>query len=205
MDSEMTASLHIRIGDALTRLAALARSRDNQEVTHEGLSPLQARALFVLQRRRGLRVGELAEELFVTYGTLSAAVSSLEEKGLLSKYVDPEEHRAVNLELTRSGLSAAQRIEDRSGDWLAAPIAEMDPQEAAGLLASLLALIRSFEREGAIAAARMCLTCRYFEAHGGRGRRPHFCTLLDEPIGSADLRVDCPDHDPVGAAQDSAS
>lgn len=191
----MTTPLHTRIADALARLGALARSHENQEALADGLSPLQARALVALQRRRGMRVGELAEELLVTFGTLSAAVSSLEEKALVTKYVDPEEHRAVNLELTRKGTAAARRAEGWASGLLAPPVADLDSDEAATLLASLLKLIRAFERRGAIAAARMCFSCQYFDPEGGRGARPHFCNLLEEPIGEADLRVDCPEHE----------
>jgi len=193
----MTSPLHIRIADALARLGSLSRWHENQEALAEHLSPLQARALVLVQRRRGIRVGALAKELLVTYGTLSAAVSSLEEKGLIAKYVDPDEHRAVNLEVTRKGAAMARRAEAWAGELLAPPVDDLAPDEAAALLASLLKLIRAFERRGTIAAARMCLSCRYFVPHGGRGARPHFCRLLEEPIGEADLRVDCPEHEPA--------
>lgn len=200
-DSKMRVPLHTRIADGLARLGALARFHENQKSQAEGLSPLQARALVVLQRRRGIRLGDLARELLVTYGTLSPAVSSLEEKALVTKYVDPEEHRAVNLELTRKGAAAARRVEGWASELLAPPVADLDADEAATLLASLLKLIRAFERRGTITAARMCFTCRYFDPKGGKGARPYFCNLLEEPIGEANLRIDCSEHEPADTDQ----
>ncbi len=197
----MSTPVHTRIADALARVGSLVRYQENQRTLAEGLSPLQARALIVIRRRKGIRVGALAKELLVTYGTLSAAVSSLEEKALVTKYVDPEEHRAVNLELTRKGAALARRAEGWAGELLAAPVADMGQDETGTLLASLLELIRAFERQGAIAEARMCFTCRYFDPEGGRGARPHYCNLLEEPIGNADLQIDCPDHEPASAAR----
>ena len=80
---------------------------------------------------------------------------------------------------------------------MAPPVTDMDQGKVATLLASLLELILAFERRGSIAEARMCLTCRYFDPKGGRGTRPYFCNLLEQPIGNADLQIDCPDHEPA--------
>lgn len=191
----MSAALHSKIAEALARLSTLARHHENQKAVAEGLSPLQARALLALQRQRGIRVGELAKELLVTYGTLSAAVSSLEEKGLVVKHADPQEHRAVNLVLSRKGGAAARRIQGWATELYAAPIQELELDQAAPLLSALLELIRTFERRGTLAESRMCLTCRHFAPDEGQGERPHFCRLLGEPIGAIDLRIDCAEHE----------
>ncbi len=187
--------LHRRIADALARIGSLSRSRELYEALGESLSFLQARALIALLRRRELRVGELAQELNVTAGTISAAVSTLLEKGLVRKYSDPEEHRAVMVKLTRKGVKAAERAEGWSARVLEPAVEQLDPQESATLLASLIKLIQSLERLGLIAPARMCVTCRYFEPGAGRGHRPHYCHLLKAPIGSGQLQIDCPEHE----------
>jgi DNA-binding MarR family transcriptional regulator len=196
LDSKVNGPIHTRIADALARLGTLARFDETQQAQAEGLSPLQARALVALRRRSPSRVGDLARELLVTDGTLSAAVSALEGKGLVTKRADPEEHRAVNLQLTRKGSAAARRAAGWAGAQLAPAMADLSEHEAGTLLALLLGLIRSFERRGAVAAARMCLTCGYFAPGGGAGARPLFGNLLEEPIGEIDLRVECPDHEP---------
>jgi len=193
--------LHIRIAAALARIGALARSHEQQGAQDEALSPLQARVLSALLRRGGLRVGELAEELLVTYGTVSAAISSLEEKGLVAKYTDAEEHRAVLVELTRGGKQAAKRTRGHEAELLEPAVRELEPAAAGELHASLLCLIRSFERQGLMRAARICPSCRFFEPGGGSGARPHYCHLLEDAIGNAELQVDCPDHEAADATR----
>ena len=187
--------LHSRIADALARLGSLARSKEQSESTSETLSPLQSRALVVLHRLGDLRVGQIAKELMVTYGTVSVALTALEQKSLVNKFQDPDEHRAVRLELTRSGRRIAQKAAGWTAEALQPAIAALRPNESATLLATLLKLILSLEREGVIGEARMCISCKYFVADGGSKQRPHFCNLLDVAIGEHDLRVDCPEHE----------
>lgn len=196
----MNSPINDRIADAILRIATLTRAQETLQGQTEGLSPLQARALVAPRRRRELRVGALAKELCVTTGTLSAAVTTLEAKGLIIKRADPVEHRAVKLALTRRGAAAARRAEGWAGALLAEPVGELPAETSADLLAGLLELLRAFERRGAIAATRMCLTCRHFERDGGQGERPHYCHLLEAAIGAADLRVDCPEHEPGALA-----
>lgn len=207
-DPPGTVGIHARIADALERLGTLARARQTKGSWAADLSPLQARALVLLRRRGDLRVGEVADGLMVTYGTVSVALSALEAKGLVAKHQDPDEHRAVRVALTRRGRTLA----DRAGAWTAVALepalAALSAAESAALLATLLKLILMLEQTGALAAARMCVSCRHFVPHGGAAGRPHFCRLLGTPIGDAELRVDCADHeraDPdqlAAAAQD---
>ena len=89
--------LHRRLAAAIERVSTALRQGVQGAASEEGLSPLQLRALQILSRRPGLRLGQLARELHVTPGTLSAAVTTLESKGLARKESDPSEHRAVHL------------------------------------------------------------------------------------------------------------
>lgn len=195
MPDDSQPPIHARIADALARLGALARAQEQAGSTGEDLSPLQSRALVALLRRTSLRVGELAEELLVTYGTVSVALSTLDDKGLVTKFRDPDEHRAVRVELTRRGRGLAKRASEWTATGLRPGLDELDARETGPLLATLLKLILALERQGVIAAARMCVSCEHFVPDGGRGDRPHYCRLLDQPIGAADLRVDCPEHE----------
>jgi len=130
----------------------------------------------------------------VTYGTISVALTSLEEKGMLRKFVDPDEHRAVRVELTRRGSVLANRAAGWNADVLAPAIASLRKDESGAFLATLLKMILLLERKGVIGQSRMCLSCEHFVPGGGNGARPHFCKLLDAAIGEPQLRTDCPDH-----------
>jgi DNA-binding MarR family transcriptional regulator len=188
-----------RLAAALERVAAVGAAYGAKRAPAAGLSRLQARVLDRLLRRPDSRIGELARELNVTAGTLSEALSSLEAKGLVSKGEDPSEHRAVRVELTRSGRRAAEAASHWPSEWLAPALEDLDPATQGHLLGSLLELIGALERRGALARVRMCLGCRFFEAGVHRGARPHHCHLLQSPIGPLELRVDCPDFEPSAA------
>ena len=186
--------LSSRIADALARIGALTRAHEQSGAQKATLSPLQARILVLLRRRSELRVGQIASELMVTYGTISAAASVLETKGLVTKTQDPGEHRAVVVSLTRKGQTTAEEADGWSGELLEPAMEGLMPKESSALLAVLLKLIRSFEDLGMISTTRMCITCKYFDPNKGNESKPHFCRLLEAPIGNEDLQVDCPDH-----------
>jgi hypothetical protein len=62
----------------------------------------------------------------------------------------------------------------------------------------LIGLIESLQRSGLMTGARMCVTCRFIREDIYPGEpSPHHCGLLDAPLGGADLRVDCPEHEAV--------
>jgi len=189
--------LHRRIAAALARIERVTRSVGGKATQGAGLSALQARALEALAARPGRRVGELARELLVTDGTLSAALSSLESKALVVKRVDPDEHRAIIVELTARGRTKAKKLEAWPDDALAPVVRDLGVHGAGAVLAGLLALLEGMERRGWIDTTRMCLSCEFFRPWQGQlsgsGTRPHYCGLLEAAIGGADLQVDCPD------------
>ena len=185
--------LRHRLAAALERVEAVVRSREQHAAQQAGVSPLQARVLSTLERRPGLRVSELARELLVTVGTVSAAVSVLEEKGLVVKCSDPEEHRAVVLRLTAKGRRSRGRRTAWTAELFEPVVDDLGTEASGACLEGLLKLLGSMERRGLIDPAAMCYRCEFFRPHGGSGDRPHYCDLLRSSIGAADLQVDCPD------------
>lgn len=190
-----------RIAAALARIERVTRAAGDRAAQELGLSALQARALEAIVARPARRIGEVARELLVTDGTLSAALSTLETKGLVTKRPDPAEHRAVLVEPTAMGRREARRLAGWPDDSLAPVVDELGLADAGALLSALLGLILALERNGRIDPVRMCFTCEHFRPwqgeRAGRGARPHYCALLGAAIGGAELQVDCPDHVPV--------
>jgi DNA-binding MarR family transcriptional regulator len=108
----------------------------------------------VLARLGGLapvRLSELAQELAVDVSTVSRQVQSLEQKGLVDRRPDPDDGRAVRLDLTRKGravlakLQAAwqETVADVLVDWTPADIARF-----AALLDRFASDLASFGEEG---------------------------------------------------------
>jgi DNA-binding MarR family transcriptional regulator len=164
----------------------------------QGLTTTQARVLFRLsaepiERRR---IGALAAEFDVRQPTVSDAVSALERKGLVRRRPARDDARAVDLELTARG----RRLAAAMAQWderVRASLDELAGARKEAALSLLLELLADLNRRGVIAEARMCTTCRFFRRRGNS--RP-YCRLLEIELAPADLRVDCPEHEPRRAA-----
>jgi len=190
VDAKLSAALE-RVGQAL-------RVQVWDMAKRHGLSPTQLQVLLRLAgdppARR--RIGVLAAELDVTHPTVSDAVAALRRKGL----VDPESgNRKAALGVSARGRAVAAELaawDGRTREHLAhLPVAD---KEAA--LRLLLDLIAGLQSSGAITVARMCVTCRFFrrDAHPDPAR-PHHCALVDAPLSSGELRIDCAEHEPRAA------
>jgi DNA-binding MarR family transcriptional regulator len=161
-----------------------------------GLNPTQGQVLVVLRSAggQGLRVSELADRLAVATATVSDSVSALARKGLVTKQRDPADARAVAVFLTVTGQAEA----DEAAGWpdvLLEAVRTLDGDEQAALYRALLKTVRALQVRGRIPVSQMCVTCRFFRpyAHAG-AKRPHHCALVDAPLGDAQIRLDCPEH-----------
>lgn len=172
------------------------------EAKRHGLSPMQVHLLLRLAveppARR--RVSALASELDVRPPTVSDAVATLRRKDLVGGEDAPEDRRGRRLELTDAGMRVAKELTGWP-DGVHALLVDVDPGTKAATLALLLDLIGGLQRRGVISVARTCTTCRHFarDAHPAELLR-HRCRLLDEPLGEAELRVDCAEHERLTAA-----
>lgn len=191
-------AIEARITAALERLSRAQQVLLRDAAGRHGLSPIQAQTLLHLRRHRAAlaRVSRLAQEFGVTKATVSDAVSSLVGKGLVRREAAAD-RRVATLVLTPAGFGLASQL----AGW-ATPVTAAVHALPAGsqgpLLSSLIALIEELQRAGVITVARMCSTCRFFE----RDRyddpaAPHRCALLKKPLGTASIRVDCPEHEPA--------
>jgi DNA-binding MarR family transcriptional regulator len=184
---------------ALERLSQVFRARLREEAWEHGLSPTQAQFMvYLLYHDVELRrISQLAREFDLTQATVSDAVASLETKKLIQRERWPEDRRIVTLRLTPDGEKLATIL---SG-W-ADPIREhlrpFSPEDREAVMRFLIGLIGSLQRYGLITVARMCVTCKFFQQdiHPGEPLQ-HHCALLDVPLGRANLRVDCPEHEPA--------
>jgi DNA-binding MarR family transcriptional regulator len=184
---------------ALERLGEVFRLLLREKAQEHGLSPIQARFLvYLLHHGVELRrVSQLAREFGLTQATVSDAVDSLEAKGFIGREPWPADRRVVTLRLTPEGELLAAEL----STW-ADPIREhlrnSSPGESEVVMRFLMQLIGSLQRSGVITVARMCITCRFFQPdiHPGADS-PHHCGLLDVPLAGSDLRIDCPEHEPI--------
>lgn len=130
----------VRAGRALARLSRILEQASSQA----GLSLAQYRVL-ALVAERPQRASALAARVDVQRATLSAAVSGLEQAGLLARHAVAGDGRGVQLGLTARGRAALASVDRHLG----AQLVEMAAAGSVGeleLLAGLLeGLVRGFE------------------------------------------------------------
>lgn len=158
-----------------------------------GLSPIQIQLLLFIRFHppERCKVTFLAQEFNLTPSTVSEALRTLEQKGLLQRKTDPADTRSHTLALTEEGLAMAARVSDFA-DVMLPGLTHLSSSEQDCLLEQLLGLIAHLQRAGVIVPQRMCFACTYYR----KTDSGHFCHFIKKPLEVRELRVDCPEHVP---------
>lgn len=206
-----------RLLTAIERLGRALRAGRQRIATAHGLSVLGLGVLERLHERGPQRPGDLADELDVSQPTGSDAIAALQRRGLVERRRNPADLRSTLVELTDAGERTAASVAREL-----APLLRTDAEAVADrgtALRVVLGQIAHLQRSGQISVARTCFTCRHFDpgspaaarrsgsaddarspreepAEGGGPR----CLLLRTALPDTDLRVDCPEHEPVATA-----
>jgi hypothetical protein len=171
-----------KIVAALERLSQAFRVLLREAAQGWSLSPIQARFLVHLLHHGDElgRVGRLAEEF-----------------GLVRREPWPRDGRVATLRLTSKGEEVTAGLSGWAG-VVEEQLGSFASGEKEAVMRFLMRLISALQGAGVITVARMCVSCRFFrpDAHPG-GASPHHCALLDLPLSGADLRTDCPEHEPA--------
>jgi DNA-binding MarR family transcriptional regulator len=177
------------------RLAQALRVLLWEEAKTHGLSPIQVQFLVYLNNHpsRDCNVSHLATTFDLTKATVSDAVTTLETKGYLTRERSSQDKRAAVLVLSAEGKRLAKTLEPWA-DMVKKQLERLGDEERLELMTSVMNLIASLQKTGVITVARMCKTCQFFQAGSNEG---HFCKLLGKPLGLKDLRMDCPEHQPL--------
>ncbi len=182
----------------LSKLSLVLRHQAWQASGRQGLTPTQAQILAHIASADGVvSVSNIADSLSITKGTASEAVSALERKGLIRKVRDPNDGRALILELTSRGRAEATQSAQRP-EVVVNAVDALPDSEKAGFLRGLTGVIRTLQQQGAVPTGRMCTECRYFRPNRYRGKKkPHRCEYLKSAIADVQLRLDCPEMEPA--------
>lgn len=130
VDSELATRLRLAVG----RLARRIRLATND------IPPLQLSALATLDKHGPLRSGELAAREAVTAPTMTRVLSSLAERGLVTRQTDPTDARSVRVSLSPAGVETLARIRSERTALLGARVARLTDEQRAALIAALPAL-----------------------------------------------------------------
>ncbi|NOZ63802.1 MAG: winged helix-turn-helix transcriptional regulator [Caldiserica bacterium] len=159
----------------------------------ENLSPIQIQFLLYISRYKeeSPTISKLAEEFGLTPATVSEAVNSLEEKGLLLREQSKKDGRVFTLKLTLAGKEAVKKIANWSG-VLKKHIEKFPLQGKEATLKFLLELIKNLYESGVISVARLCFTCANFVVDTRPdSTKPYYCRLTNMSFSNSEVNVDC--------------
>ncbi|WP_119274588.1 MarR family winged helix-turn-helix transcriptional regulator [Taklimakanibacter deserti] len=195
-----------RLHDGLERLASLHRLEERQASGPHGLNPTQLAILRLLQRRKtGFRVKTIARELGLTQPTITDSLLALERKTLIARLSDPQDGRALLIHPTEAGRAALATVQGQMS-FMQTALAGLSRKEQAALLHIMIKMIRALLQDQAMPVQRMCVTCRHFRPEAAPGTaKPHFCEFVRAHFGSADMQVDCGDHDAASPDHQAAT
>ncbi len=120
---------------ALGTLFRLSRNFRFQEAVHQRSGFTADRASYGVLARVGelqpVRLSDLAHVLGVDVSTTSRQVAALEQRGLLSRSADPDDGRAVRLDLTPAGQQYLHRLSQAWHEIVAEALIDWHPREIA--------------------------------------------------------------------------
>lgn len=111
---------------------------------------IHVRVLAHIRRSGGCSLGDLAERRGVSLPTMSKMVSSLVDKGLITREPDPSNRRAVIIQLTPEGDRLYLEVLSNLQRRLARDLTHLTTQQRAELVSSLELLGEVMSRVGEI-------------------------------------------------------
>ena len=177
---------------ALEKLGELTRSLQWEAAKAHQLSPLQLQILLFLHGHEPHHrtAAYLADEFSVTRPTISDAIKSLMQKGYVVKEKNPADSRSTYLHLTVTGSKLIGEL-NAYPQKLIGPIERLASTQQQTLLSSLLHILHTAQSADLMRASRMCFGCEHYQ---GDRKNKHHCLLLQRPLQSAELRLDCPEY-----------
>jgi MarR family 2-MHQ and catechol resistance regulon transcriptional repressor len=145
-------ALHAAVAD----LVRVYQFRDRDRICCHDVSVTQCYALETLVDVGDMRLGALAERLFLDKSTTSRVVSALVRKGYVEQRPDAADQRATTLRATRKGQRLCERI---TGDLVAQQrqlLDDLDPEVRAAVVQVLRRLATAADarfRSGVSASA----------------------------------------------------
>src|SRR5689334_17738570 len=122
--------------DRLRRAVTLIHRRMRQLGVDE-LTLTQASALASIVRRGPLTLGELAACENVAPPTVTKAVGALEDRGYVTREIDPDDRRVTRVSGTAAGTRHLQEVSSVRTAWLEDRLAELAPADRTRLLDAL--------------------------------------------------------------------
>ena len=124
-------------------LVRVYQFRDRDRICCHDISVTQCYALETLVEHGPMRLGALAERLYLDKSTTSGVVRTLVKKRLVDQGADPRDSRATALNATRAGRNLCARITDDLVQQQKQLLQDFDPGVRAGVIDVIRRLARA--------------------------------------------------------------
>jgi DNA-binding MarR family transcriptional regulator len=128
---------------ALAELVRVYQFRDRDRICCHDISVTQCYALETLVEHGPLRLGALAQRLFLDKSTTSRVVGTLARKGYVAQQEDASDARARMLVATRTGRALCGRINAELVDQQRQLLEDFDPATRSSVIEVIRRLARS--------------------------------------------------------------
>lgn len=155
-----------------------------------GLSPIQIQLLiFIAFHKPALcNVSHLAKEFNVTKPTISDAIKVLDQKGMIVKDFSSSDSRSYSIQLSPLGRKIVTETNDFAGA-LKTQIDTFRQTDLDDVFKTLSELIYKLNRNGILTVQRTCYGCKFYQ----KNETADYCNLLEKPLLTQDIRLDCPE------------
>jgi DNA-binding MarR family transcriptional regulator len=146
---------------ALAELVRVYQFRDRDRICCHDISVTQCYALETLVQHGPLRLGGLADRLFLDKSTTSRVVATLVKKGYVQQRPDAADARAVAISATARGERLCARINADLVDQQRQLLEDLDPSVRGGVVEVIRRLARAADarfRSGISVGAEVCCT-----------------------------------------------
>jgi MarR family 2-MHQ and catechol resistance regulon transcriptional repressor len=150
----------IALQAAVAELVRVYQFRDRDRICCHDISVTQCYALETLVDHGPMRLGSLADRLFLDKSTTSRVVATLVKKGYVEQRADEVDGRATALQATVSGRRLCKRITDGLIEQQKQLLQDLDPDVREGVVKVIRGLARAADsrfRSGvSVGAAGVC-------------------------------------------------
>jgi DNA-binding MarR family transcriptional regulator len=131
---------------AVSDLVRVYQFRDRDRICCHDISVTQCYALETVAEHGPMRLGALAERLFLDKSTTSRVVATLVRKGYLSQGPEPTDARALAITVTKAGQQLYARITRDLVAQQQEVLADLDPDVRDGVVEVVRRLARAAEK-----------------------------------------------------------
>lgn len=181
-------NLDNKIVAGLERLSQVFRILLWEKAKEHSLSPIQIQLMIFIQyhSQEKSTISYLAQEFNFTKPTISDAIKVLGQKQMIKKFTDSNDTRSYTIQLTGKGKKIVSETENFTNP-LTDIITKTTPADKLVLWANITNIITRLNKLGVISIQRMCFNCRHYSIKGNT----HFCNLLNIPLQTQNIRIDC--------------